>query len=338
MRRRSIAAIAFLSAILLTAVAGNAAGSTTTGGKPDGGSEQDGGAEDSYAQMVEALGPAAYRNQLDLMSFKTWMVDRGLLAEPGYAQSINDANARRTTLLWEHLPAPGDVFREQIETEAKARSIAIEFVPVSYSQDEVQRASEILMDPKTASAIGSAIYYVEGPTPESPALTVVGKFGKLDPRELGNRLQSLVDIRIPVVLREGEPLIPFATRGKDYAPFNAGGMMEGGVGPNPGADCSSGFAIRLGTQPYTSTARHCTAGTYYAFEDYGSIYGSRIATDNQTGAVLLSRAGFFWMFDGAWNNAAGYHKTVKGLWDVSLGDQMCSSGGATGVHWWLGRD
>lgn len=38
------------------------------------------------------------------------------------------------------------------------------------------------------------------------------------------------------------------------------------------------------------------------------------------------------MFDGAYNNSAGYSKTVSGFQDVSLGDYVCTSGGNSGVH------
>lgn len=47
---------------------------------------------------------------------------------------------------------------------------------------------------------------------------------------------------------------------------------------------------------------------------------------------MLTGDGFYWMFDGAWNNASGYHKTVWGLADVSQGSSICSSGANSGVH------
>lgn len=59
---------------------------------------------------------------------------------------------------------------------------------------------------------GFPIYHVDGPTPDAQALTVVGKIGALDPQELSSRLQAMVDIDLPVVVQEGEPLIPFADR------------------------------------------------------------------------------------------------------------------------------
>jgi len=38
------------------------------------------------------------------------------------------------------------------------------------------------------------------------------------------------------------------------------------------------------------------------------------------------------MFDGTWNNPAGYDKKVIGYGDVSIGDAICTSGANSGVH------
>lgn len=312
------------------AIGTTASASSTPGdSKPDSSTGEEPG-QDSYAMMIAALGKEKFNNQLDLMRFKTWMVDQGLVESTGYVQSFDDTASRHTTLYWgPGLPPAGDPFREKIEAEAKARDITMSIEAVPYTQQDINRASITLMESKDT---GFPVYYVDGPTPDSPTLTVVGKIGALDPKELSNRLQAMVDIDLPVVVNEGEPLIPFATRGNDTAPFNAGGMMYGGSSGGAGPDCSSGFAVMLGSQSYTSTARHCTASVYKAWDNHNTSYGSRVATDSQAGGILLSQTGFYWMFDGAWNDSTGYKKTVKGLWDVNLGHQMCDSGAATGVH------
>ncbi|MEV7605131.1 hypothetical protein AB0N65_06805 [Paenarthrobacter sp. NPDC089322] len=49
-------------------------------------------------------------------------------------------------------------------------------------------------------------------------------------------------------------------------------------------------------------------------------------------ASLLSEPGSQWMYDGAWNNTAGYSKSFSGYHDASINDYVCTSGGNSGVH------
>ena len=83
---------------LLMAIGTTAAASSAPGdSKPDSSvGEQPG--QDSHAMMISALGEEGYRNQLDMMSFKTWMVDQGLVESTGYVQSLDDTASRHTTL------------------------------------------------------------------------------------------------------------------------------------------------------------------------------------------------------------------------------------------------
>lgn len=164
----------------------------------------------AVASEIAALGEQHYRNQLDLMRFKAWMVDQGIVESCCYVQSLDDPSSRHTTIYCgPGIPPPGDPFREKIEVEAKARNITMSIEAVPYTRQDIDRASITLLESRDA---GFPIYHVDGPTPDAPALTVVGKIGALDPQELSSRLQAMVDIDLPVVVQEGEPLIPFADR------------------------------------------------------------------------------------------------------------------------------
>jgi hypothetical protein len=122
--------------------------------------------------------------------------------------------------------------------------------------------------------------------------------------------------------------VPFSTRSTDGTPFNAGGFMRGNNGPN----CTSGFGIKRGAYTWVTTARHCNAASYTAFDRPGSSYGRSQRVGPETGTRMLTGSGFYRMFDGAWNNSSGYYKNVAGLSNVSEGSSVCSSGGNSGVH------
>lgn len=118
-----------------------------------------------------------------------------------------------------------------------------------------------------------------------------------------------------------------ATRDNDTSPFNAGGYMA-----ESGHTCSTGFAVQDSLRTYTITARHCLQGNYYD-RDNASTFVGRETRDSPDGqATIMSGYGSKWMFDGTWNNSAGYSKAVSGFQDVSLGDSVCTSGGNSGVH------
>lgn len=173
---------------------------------------------DSYRLMVDGLGQEVYENHLDLVRFQTWLVDQGLMST-GYVHSVNNAALRHTTLFWGPGPLPpADPFRKRIESEAEGRNIDLSFDEVPYTRQDIEQASLFVLDNQGTPLVGFPVYYVDGPTPESPYLTVVGTFGSLDPQELGRRLQASLRINLTVVVQEGEPLIPFSVKGDAAAP------------------------------------------------------------------------------------------------------------------------
>lgn len=132
---------------------------------------------------------------------------------------------------------------------------------------------------------------------------------------------------VQVVL--GDAVTPLVdTRWNDSSPFNAGALM---VDNDSITKCSSGFAIWYGGDPHTTTARHCNRGPYWSIQG-NHKFGSSIAASGQGAAHVLSGAGLYKMFDGAYDNANGYSKYVIGYADLSVGDYVCTSGGMSGVH------
>jgi hypothetical protein len=123
-----------------------------------------------------------------------------------------------------------------------------------------------------------------------------------------------------------------ATRSNDFAPFNAGGYMIG-TDTNTGLvhGCSTGFSIRVNGVTHTTTARHCWYHNFRA-RDGAAKYGDGVVNSRDGAAREMSTTGSALMFDGAYNDSTGYHKTVTGIGAVSLHDSVCTSGGNSGVH------
>ncbi|MDQ2741886.1 MAG: S1 family peptidase [Chloroflexota bacterium] len=288
---------------------------------------------DSYSSTVAGLGAKVMKNQADLDSFITWMNGIPGLADQGYYGAENDARTRTITLQWHGTSS----LQAQVLDQAKQRAININIHAVAFTRHQVEVAASRAFTPAASAHLGGfKVTMVEGPTIRTPEMVVTGHFpdalnrsvvpSKAEVDSLSNAFAKSSGVPTRVVF--GGDATPFTTRATDTSPFNAGGEMEGLYN----YACSSGFGLLLGTSSYTTTARHCNEYPYHAADVPSSVYGSPIATDNQTGAYVLSGQGFPWVFDGVWNNSAGFHKTVSGLRDVAVGDSVCSSGGYTGVH------
>jgi hypothetical protein len=138
-------------------------------------------------------------------------------------------------------------------------------------------------------------------------------------------------VNVRVVTGMNAPALTVATRSNDFAPFNAGDYMRSNTSPSF-AVCSTGFAIVYGGTNHTTTARHCNRSDWVARDNVYMSYGHPLVTTAGSAGLVLSATGSPLMFDGAWNNAAGYKKTVKGFTDIGRGAYVCDSGGNSGVH------
>ncbi|MFD0519691.1 chymotrypsin family serine protease [Paractinoplanes durhamensis] len=200
------------------------------------------------------------------------------------------------------------------------RGLDIVVKPVGYTRASIERAIASLLDPANAAQLGGLqVTSVAGPTLANDQITVAGVLP-------GRRAVAVKGRRVV----PGHPTVPYSTRSTDTGAKNAGGMIRG----SSGAGCTSGFAIRLAGFTWTTTARHCTDGDWSAYDldTPESRYGDVHTVDAGTGNRVLAGDGYYWVFDGAWDNASGYHLTVNGLADVSEGSSVCSSGANSGVH------
>jgi hypothetical protein len=286
-------------------------------------------ATDAFQVMKSTLGITGMKNQEDLNSYKTWLITRPGIVDQGFYESAVNIAGRTMTLQWHGNSA----LQAQAVAEGARRGIKVVVKHVGYTRASVDRATKALLDPSNRARLGGfRVTSVAGPTVENDNLTVAGvpaaltATGATGLAAMAPAAKSLTGLNATFVI--GRDSIPYTTRSTDTSPYNAGGMMRG----SDGNGCTSGFGIKRSGLTWTTTARHCDADSWVSWDKSSSSYGSRYTADAGTGNRMLTGDGFYWMFDGAWNNASGYHKTVSGLADVSQGSAICSSGANSGVH------
>jgi hypothetical protein len=288
---------------------------------------------DSFAALRSQIGAQGMKNQEELNAYKTWLVTRPGIHEKGFYDSAVDIASRTMTLQWH-----GDSkLLTQAVAEGKRRGLNVVVKRVSYTQASVQKAMKALLDPKNAAKLGGfKVYSVAGPTVANDRLTVSGSTAgavtasaaavRAATPALSTSVKSLTGM--DASFEAGAKSEPFATRSSDFSPYNAGGMIRG----SNGSGCTSGFAILRSGFTWTTTDRHCTDPSWTAWDAPANSYGSSWDSDPGTGLRMLTGDGFYWMFDGAWNNPNGWFKTVWGLADVSQGSTICGGGANSGMH------
>lgn len=220
--------------------------------------------------------------------------------------------------------------RDTVSAEAKARGITVTFAERPYSIPQIRDAIQKIDSKKQSFAtLGFQVDGIVGVRDDDGSIAVEGHAIGAAAPDLTN-VAAIAKQAAGVTVRvvDKQKATAAATRSNDYAPFNSGGYMLR-VG---GGTCSTGFAVADAGRTYTITARHCEQGSWYDRDNSGVYVGYEIRDSPDGQASLLDGTGSKWMFDGAWNNSAGYSKAVSGFQDVSLGDYVCTSGGNSGVH------
>ncbi len=288
-----------------------------------------------FAAQEEVLGLPGMQSQEQLNAFKTWLITRPGVYQAGYFDSAVDIGLKSMTLMWHGSSA----LEKAAVTEGRRRGLNVDVESVPYTRDQVLNAMSTLTNPASrARFAGFIVTTVEGPTPTDSEITVLGSYSTPGANRMLKALNVAPDVATQATRLAGGLSVrvqyaatgsyPYTTRTTDSSPFNAGGFIKG----SDGYYCSSGFAIVLGGEDRTMTARHCTAGDYTAANKSTSNYGGVLKNENTTGSKVLTGAGYPWMFDGAYNDSNGYHEIVNALSDVSFGSSVCSSGGNSGVH------
>jgi hypothetical protein len=272
------------------------------------------------------------KNQEELNAFKAWLVALPNIYDEGFYESAVDIPNRKMTLLWHG----NSDLQGLAVAEGGRRELTVTIKHVPYTRASVIRATQQLTDPANRSALqGLNVSWVAGPTLENDALTVAGTYGQDDAQGSADfqsrapafaaAAKTLTGLDLAVV--HGERSHPYVARSTDWSPFNAGGLMRG----SDGTWCTSGFGVRRNGYTWVTTASHCVASSWTAWDDGNSSYGFRSSSDGNTGTRLLTGDASALMFDGPWDSSY-YVKTVWGWATVSQGSVICSSGANSGVH------
>jgi hypothetical protein len=284
--------------------------------------------ESAIDAFIQQMGRDFVSRQSDLDAFKSWILTRPGIAQSGYIESVNDPSTKSTTLLWH-----GDTtLQKSIVREGARRGIAVTIKQRRYGLKEIDAAiAATWRSAEQGAWQGFKISHIVGVDADYDGIVVWGEYSSslraATTEALGQAAAATAGI--PVRVEPGTAAVPdVATRSNDYAAFNAGGYM---ISPTSGHTCSTGFSIWISSVRHTTTARHCTENNYRA-RDGSATYGTGVLNSGDGGARVLSQSGSSLMFDGAWNNSAGYTKTVDSFGDVGLNDYVCTSGGNSGVH------
>ncbi|NYE93883.1 hypothetical protein FHU41_000104 [Psychromicrobium silvestre] len=276
--------------------------------------------------FIANSGPTFIANQQKLSDFKHWVALVPGIEEAGYVEQVNDAENLSTKILWK---GPSRL-RETVLAEGLSRGIITTFSERPYSLPQIRTAiTKIDAQSKVLAELGFQIDGIAGVRDDDGAIAIEGHpLDQLTPNL--SKVSEIVQLAAggPVRVTDNRRTTPAtATRSNDTAPFDSGGYMI-----ESGHVCSTGFSLADSRRTYAVTARHCPQGSYYDRDNPGVYVGYELRDSPDGQASLLDGTGSKWMFDGVWNNSAGYAKGVSGFQDVALGDRVCTSGGNSGVH------
>jgi hypothetical protein len=264
-------------------------------------------------------------------------MDQPDFAQSGYISCSDGLDDRTMTVLW----YSKDALLERLDSQGASMKIAVVVTAPPYSPSNLENAARKILTNKSSlsKSSGVDIQGVIADAPDFRGLVVqatpvdIGTSGPTaisgaSTSALKSGLAAITDI--PVRLETVDSQITMTTsRTSDTPAFNAGGLMVKRYSSRAVIDgCSSGFAFRLGSTTYTSTARHCVQAPYYAYGNSATSYGTSHSVDNLTGWRLLNATGFYWMFDGP--RVTSSHKTVTGYADPGINSVVFTSWGKLG--------
>jgi hypothetical protein len=309
-------------------------------------------------QFANHVGATFIKNQGLLDQLNTWIQSQPGWQSAGYINEINDAHNLSTTLLWSGdsplqtralrkaaslgisasiqqrpLKLPQIVAAENKLLANKAVFAAAGFdltsvTGVQSSTSEIQlngimtanpaAGTEAADDAATASSISSLAASMAGSAVTLNANSVVqSAVGK-----------ATSPAAVPQTIHPDTGTLP--TRQSDTVPHSAGAYMEN----DEGETCSTGFSLIINDEAYTTTARHCVSDSsgWEPRSGDGDSFGTTSGTSTAGALSVLSTEGQPWAYDGDWDNAIGYAKTVVGSYDVGINDLVCTGGGNSGEH------
>ncbi|MDY6050606.1 MAG: hypothetical protein SPI77_08705 [Corynebacterium sp.] len=298
----------------------------------------------STDEWLKGQEPSRLRQSEAAERFVTWLEVDTDVALKGYLVSALTEDGKAVVVRWKDIPEPTKL---AVSEAAHRFGVEVRFENAPFSLDEYLRVTDRALSFSKSSRSSGIIYGgATGIGRDTKSIEILYSYVG-DRGERASALAQFADAvkgtdTVPVTLSEGDLTIggssnlssgpvatsPVPTRSNDTAPFAAGGYMRSTTSTSV---CSTGFAIAVGGIRYATTARHCAQN--YVARDGSATYGTGTRAMSNIGAArVLNATGRGYMFDGRWDNSVGYNKRVSGLWDVKVGDHVCTSGGNSGVH------
>lgn len=277
-------------------------------------------------------------NQNKLMDLKSWIISQPGIDDSGYIESVNDSSKLSMTLLWS---GSGNDLQDSIIAEGARRGITVDVRDRKFTREQLNEAAEAIASTSSATLSGfdweavvaldanfDGVYVMgENTTPISGKGTALRKAKAERLTAVSKKATEVGGVDVKIDDNDVTVQTMATHRWDDSSAYNAGGWMNSATQ----GGCSTGFSLNVNGTPSVMTARHCMAHDYRTLVGNRS-YGDGVRNSADGGARQMSSPGSRLMFDGAWNNAAGYRKTVIGYGDVSFGDSVCTSGANSGVH------
>ena len=286
---------------------------------------------------------ALWATQSTLSDFRDWTVAEAGTTS-GYIDSVNEAKTTSVTLLWAGAP---NAIQASVLAEAQRRTITATVVQRQYTKDQLIQAAQAAM---ASSSSGSGVFAnftigsAEPISPEFDGVVITGQHTSnpantaAADQTLSQQATQALGVAVKVQTAPLPDFISATTRGDDSAPLNAGGFIKYVDSAGKGWNCSTGFALKIGSTTYTTTARHCDGYAYRSNNSTATIlktYSTKqLSSDG--GARLLTASGNNLMFYGDYNSSlkatvVADPKTGSGK-NVGAGDYVCTSGGNSGTH------
>ncbi len=221
----------------------------------------------------------------------------------------------------------------------------ISIVETTYSEDDIVKASELVLDAAQKRMIPQ-VSYVTGSDDGNSLLVAfaVDVFSTHSSVKLQNEISLLTSMNVEVKEAQGpEP----AGRQNDSAPWFGGGMMEH-PNFNPPGDldpyifCSTGFSVLLSNgYGRLLSARHCDTYGNLAWKngqhDALTNGGDDVDISETDDSMLIDPVGGTagWVHGGPWNASSShprYHLKVANAISPSADAFMCTSGANSGEH------
>jgi hypothetical protein len=200
----------------------------------------------------------------------------------------------------------------------QARGTApVEVLPAKYSLDELQAASDRMVQHLRAQPGGPA-HRVSIPVDGSGL--VVG----VDPTAVASASSSLPDVGVPVQIA-AQQAVRQSGRGNDFAPFYGGASIYS----DDHKRCTAAFGVKSGAQEYLLTAGHCGwPGQAWRNGDRTQWIGY-VTHDNigQDIMMIATNAGSH-VFTGVGPTSTAAAHVYAWDW-VYTGEELCSSGAVT---------